>query len=351
MPTQEARPEAITRRMDLKSLARQLGLSPTTVSRALNGYPEVSERTRARVVAAAKAAGYSPNPTARSLAVGRADAVGMIYPLTPNDLGDPHLLNVVAGMTRALDRAGMDLLIASAFAADELRTYTRMIRGRRVDGLVVARTQVHDARLEYLMQEQFPFVAYGRSRLSRPYTWFDFDNTAGGRLAVDRLISLGHRRIALIGASRRFSFALQRYEGFVAGMDAAGVGVEPDLLLETSLDRRGGYQATRQLLTRSPRPSAIVVDNHLAGVGVIRALLDKRIAIGSEISVVVYDGLPEDTLVGLQATTIAQPTDEQTGQHLVDLLLAQLRGEPVEGLHVLRQPELVIGETDGPCQD
>src|SRR5712692_7293461 len=100
--------------MSLKQIATDLGLSLTTVSRALNGYPEVSEQTRKLVVAAAEACGYRPNPMARSLATGRMNAIGIIYPLNPNDLGDPVFLDVVAGLVDSLDAAGMELIISSA---------------------------------------------------------------------------------------------------------------------------------------------------------------------------------------------------------------------------------------------
>src|SRR3990167_4225893 len=125
--------------MNLKNLARTLGISETTVSRALNGYPEVSERTRARVLEAAKAAGYRPNPMARSLAVGRTNVVGIIYPLLPNDLADPMFLDIVGGMSEALEAQQMDLIIAPVSPANEFRSYEHMVRARRVDGLIVGR--------------------------------------------------------------------------------------------------------------------------------------------------------------------------------------------------------------------
>lgn len=334
--------------MNLKDLARQLGLSQTTVSRALNGYDDVSEETRQRVIAMAKAGGYQPNPTARRLAIGRENAVGIIYPLDAADLGDPQFLEVVGGMTEALDRVEMDLLISSASPANELRSYQRTVKGRRVDGLIVARTRVHDPRLELLQEANFPFVAYGRSNLAKPYAWFDFDNEAGLELCVARLAKLGHQHIALLGASPDFNFSYLRQQGFQRGMQDAGLTVNPDYVVHCSLDRRGGYQGMAALLALPQPPTAVVVDNSLCGVGALRAIADARLEIGKDISIIVYDGLPSDTLVGHSVTAVLQPTPHKVGVKLVELMLARLAGKPIEALQVLWQPELQVGDSDGP---
>lgn len=332
--------------MNLKNLAKTLGISETTVSRALNGYPEVSERTRARVLAAAKAAGYRPNPMARSLAVGRTNVVGIIYPLLPNDLADPMFLDIVGGMSEALEAQQMDLIIAPVSPANEFRSYEHMVQGRRVDGLIVGRTRLHDERIAYLAQQGLPFVAHGRTRLNQPHAWFDYDNEAGMRLAVERLISLGHQRIGLISAALEMNFARQRLDSFQATMRAAGLAIDPDNLIDNTLDRRAGYQAMQRLLARTPRPSAVIVDNHMSGVGAVRALLDAGIDIGREISLIVW-GVMEDSLAGYNVTTIHQPEPRRAGAKMIEMLFALLDGTPPSALQELWQPVLLPGETTG----
>ena len=208
----------------LKELAQSLGLSPTTVSRALAGYSDVSEATRQRVVDAARASGYQPDPAARRLATGRAHAVGMIVPFGANRLGNPRFVDVVGGLANSLAEADLDLMILAARPGDELDAYRRHVAGRTVDALIVADTLVEDPRIAFLQQRQFPFVAYGRTRSDAPYPWFDFDNDAGARLAVQRLAALGHRRIALIHGPRSVSFVAQRRAGFMAAMSERGLG-------------------------------------------------------------------------------------------------------------------------------
>jgi LacI family transcriptional regulator len=333
--------------MNLKSLADKLGMSKTTVSRALNGYPEVSEVTRERVLRAAQESGYEANPMARSLAVGRSNVLGTIYPLLPADLGDPMFLEVVGGMSESLERKRMNFMIAPVSPANEMPSYEQMVRGRRVDGLVVSRTLVHDERIAYLARVGFPFVAHGRTRLDAPYAWFDYDNEAGIRMALERLLSLGHQRIAMVSAPLAMNFSAQRRASFLATLGAAGLAADPRHLVEDCIDRRSGYGAVQSLLAATPRPTAIVVDNHLAGVGAVRALLDAGIDIGRDISLVVW-GSMADTLVDIDVTTIDQPNARAAGAKLADMLLALIGGKPAAGLQELWQPTLTAGATVGP---
>ena len=333
--------------MNLKSLAMALGISKTTVSRALNGYPEVNCSTRERVLAAAREAGYVANPMARSLAVGRSNVIGIICPLLPANLGDPMFLGVVGGMAEALEASSMNLIIAPVSANNELPSYQQMVRGRRVDGLVVGSTLVHDERIAYLIKSGFPFVAHGRTGLNAPHAWFDYDNHAGIRLASACLLGLGHQRIALISSALELNSARQRKDGFIAAMKDAGLALDPRHLIADAQDRRSGYQAMQQLLACSPRPSAVIIDNHLAGVGAARALLDAGIAIGRDISLITW-GSVEDTSSGLSVTMIAQPEPRRVGAQMVAMLLALLAGRAPSTLQVLWQPTLAPGASTGP---
>lgn len=334
--------------MNLAHLANHLGMSKTTVSRALNGYPEVNVRTRERVLKAAKEVGYQPNPMARSLALGRTNVFGIIYPLQPADLGDPMFLEVMAGMSAALEEVSKSLIIAPVSPAAEQRSYQQIVRGRRVDGLVVGRTLVRDERIAFLSKAKFPFVAHGRTELNAPYAWFDYDNEAGIRMAMERLLGLGHQRVALISAPLELNFARQRKDSFMIAMASAGLSVDPRYLIDNTLDRRSGYQAMQQLLACSPRPTAVIIDNHLSGVGAMRALLDAGVEIGKEISVIVWGNMA-DTLSGANVTTIDQPDARQAGARMIAMLQSLVEGTPAGELHELWQPVLLEGATVGPC--
>ncbi|KPC52113.1 substrate-binding domain-containing protein [Amantichitinum ursilacus] len=334
--------------MNLRQLAAHLQLSPTTVSRALNGFPEVNAETRERVVEAARQLGYRANTVARRLATGKTDSIGIIYPFEPSDLGDPVFLDIIAGITERLGEASMDLMIVSAAQEHELDTYKRMVSAGRVDGLIVARTQVQDPRLEYLQEKGFPFVAHGRSALADPYPWFDYDNEYGMRLAVERLTTLGHQRIGLVSAPLSMNFAAQRRMGYLLGLNAAGVAVDPDYMVHGGLTPVDGAAATRKLLALPQRPTALVVDNNVSALGVISALRQAGLLPGHDISIIVFGGLPALLPDSATVSAIMQPQARQAGRTLAELMLARLAGEPTPSLNRLWKPELVPGGTDLP---
>ena len=336
--------------MDLKQLSRVLGLSPTTVSRALNGYSEVSEATRQRVVAAAAELGYKPNFAARRLALQKSETVGIIYPPDVGELGDPRFLEVVGGLTERFGELGIDLLIVTTRQQDELSTYARMVQGRRVDSLLVARTRVDDSRIDYLLEAGFPFIAYGRTSRSDEHPWFDFDNALGTELAMQRLLGFGHRRIAYVQAPQALSFAAQRFDGYRRGLQQAGLAERAEWVVPCGMSRRAGFDAMHHLLALPQRPSAVIVDNNLAGIGAVRALLDAGVALGRDMSVIVYDGVPEDNLLPAPAvTSIEQPTPHRAGELLADLMLKVQQRLPLPDLQVLWKPTLRAGDSDGPA--
>ena len=334
--------------MDLKELSASLGLSPTTVSRALNGYSDVSEATRARVVEAAARMGYQPNAHARRLAIGKADAIGMIYPPEVGDLADPRFLEVINGLTERFGQVRIDLLIATSHYADEIITYQRLVQARRFDAVIVARTRREDPRIEFLQRHGFPFLAYGRTATPDGYAWFDFDNAAGTRLAVRRLVDFGHRDIAYIHAPLDLNYAFQRHQGFCDALAELGLPPRPERMLEAS-GRRGGYEAAQRLLAAPGGPTAIVVDNNLSGLGVARGLIDQGRVLGRDISVIVYDGVPSEHLgAGQTMTAIEQPTAVDAGRTMAAMMLDVLARKPVEQIQQLWMPTLLAGTTDGP---
>ncbi|CAD9219732.1 Transcriptional regulator, LacI family [Burkholderia cenocepacia] len=335
-------------KVNLKALSDALGLSRTTVSRALNGYDDVSEATRERVAKAAREMGYVADPTARRLATGRADMIGIVYPFGAGDLGDPRFAEVVAGITERLAERNLDFIIASARPNAELDTYRRIVDGKLVDGLIVARTRVDDPRIAYLQASAFPYVAYGRTQAAGPYAWFDFDNEAGARDAVRRLIGFGHRRIAMISAPLVLNFAAQRRAGYLSALREAGIDADPALLVECPFTPDGGRQAARALLALAEPPTALLVDNNIAGSGAFRVLVDSGLRLGADLSLIVYDGVPADIAHPYRVTAVVQPTGHASGRALAELMLRLLDDGVCD--QRLEAPAIEAGDTDGPLR-
>ncbi len=335
--------------VDLKELAARLGLSQTTVSRAINGYSDVSETTRERVSRMAEELGYQPNPVARRLARGQADAIGIVYPIDDGDLGDPRFLEILKGMSEFLEGVDKDLLITPARERSEMRVYRRLVEGRRVDGMIVSRTRMADPRIEFLRKSGLPFVAHGRTADCDDIAWLDFDNEAGTMMAVRALLAHGHRDIAYVHAPLDLNFAFQRHAGYQRAMQDAGIAVDPNRVIAGGFSRLGGYAAALRLFALARWPTAVIVDNNLCGVGVARAMLDSQVVIGKSMSLLVYDGLSTDNLlVGQRIAAIEQPTAEQAGRTMAEMLLTLVNGGTLDTRHVLLKPVFVPGNSIGP---
>lgn len=333
--------------MSLKAIAKQLGLSVTTVSRALNGYDDVSQETKARVEAEALRRGYRPNTFARRLKMGKIDAVGLVFPVHPVPLNNSVFMDMVGEISRELAQHDVDLLLIADDDAADQHGYMRMVQGRRVDALVVAHTLDNDPRLQQLQSAGFPFLALGRSQLTQPYAWFDFDNYAGTANATNYLISLGHERIALLGENNSQAFITQRRKGFLDTL--ANHQLTTDYYRALPPNRRAGYQAVQELMALSVPPTAIITDCNSHGDGAAMALQHMGLLEGDKrVSLVVYDGLPLDSIVEIEVAAVIQSTRSGVGKQIASMVLRLISGEPVESLQVLWQPEFIPGITTNP---
>ncbi|ANI31563.1 transcriptional regulator [Yersinia entomophaga] len=331
--------------MSLKMIAKELKLSTTTVSRALNGYSDVSAITRQRVEAVAERLGYRPNALARRLKMGKTDAIGLVYPFQPNVLNDASFLETISTISAALALHNIDLLLVSDVSHDQHPSFIRLIESQRVDALIVAHTQQNDRRLRYLAQHHLPFLAMGRSSLDSPYAWFDFDNRAGTLLAVEKLVELGHRRIAYLGGNSQQTYVNQRLQGYLDGLANHQIPLDEGYQQPIDSNRRAGYLATLHLLALPQPPTAIVTDSNMLGDGAAMALQQHNLLGSQGISLIVFDGLPADSLVETTVTPIVQETRAAVGEKIADMTLALIEGAPVEQLQVLWQPKLGVGDT------
>jgi len=310
----------------------------------------VNAQTRLRVQEAAHALGYRPDAGARRLVRGSTDAIGIVYSAAVENLGNPQFLDMAGGLAERLEQQQFDLLLAVASNDQELRIYDRLFRGGRVDAVVIPNTHLQDSRIDYLLEKKYPFLGYGRTENCSDYSWFDFDNERGSVLAVEHLLRLGHTAIAYVHSSLALNFSYQRRQGFIAALNAAGLTCPPSYQVGPAADRRSGLEAVMKLLAQENPPTAIVVDNNLGGVGVLRGLLAAGIQVGKDISVVVQGEIPVDTLLDCaDVTTVTQPTAYETGVKMADMVLRLLQA-PNEGPYqMLKQPELVPGMTTGPA--
>ena len=331
----------------LKDIAERVGKSVTTVSRALNDFDDVSLETKALVLEVAEELEYRPNTLAQRLQKRRSDTLGFIIPTYGPRLSDPFFSEFIAGIGNKAALLSYDILVSThAPDDDEVEVYRRMVEGGRVDGFVICRTRRNDSRIQYLLDQDVPFTAFGRVDGDNVFHFVDVDGTHGIRLATDHLVSLGHRTIACIAPNSDLTFSKWRVEGLRDGLASHGFSLSDDLLREGNLTQRGGYEQASDLLDLPNAPSAIVACNDLMAFGAISAAQERDLKIGKDIAITGFDDIPMSAYSHPPLTTVHQPV-YQIGAMVCEMLIKLIRGDLIEEAQILIKPSLVVRQSSG----
>ena len=267
-----------------------MGLSPATVSRALNGFPEVGDATRARVVEAAERLGYAPNPIARRLVGGRSGFVGMVVPRAGDVNVDPAFVEMVSRLSEALAAYDMDLVLSVDMRALPTDTYERLIRRNTLDGFIIGAPAIDDARLPLLRERGVPFAVHGPAGPDDDF--FDIDNFAAGRMAVEHAAGLGHRRIAFLNGPAHLAYARDRARGYEAALRHRDIEVSGDLLLYDAPTHPVGERLAGALLDAPEPPTAILCSSTPIASGVYAAADARGLEVGRDLAVLAHDDAP-----------------------------------------------------------
>jgi LacI family transcriptional regulator len=336
--------------MRLKELAKQLGLSQTTVSRALNGYPEVSEATRERVNEAARRLGYRPNANAIRLATGRVGAIGIALPLERSLHFGPHTAEFLSGIGERMAQDEIDILVAPIDADDEIPVHRRLAASKRVDAVVLSAPTPDDPRIKLLNDLGMPFVLHGRCEVALPHAWLDIDNEGAFRRATSHLLDLGHRRIGMINGPADQTFAIHRERGYREALKERGIAADPRLIAAGRFTDENGFRQAQSMLDQKPRPTAILAGSMMTALGVFRAIRTSGLELGKDVSMIAHDDvfpyLNADNMVPSMSTT--RSSIRAAGFRIGELIQQVLAGKPVETVHELWPVELVLRESSGP---
>ncbi|MEA3440652.1 MAG: LacI family DNA-binding transcriptional regulator [Chloroflexota bacterium] len=334
----------------IKDIAREVGRSVTTVSRALAGYEDVSPETRKRVIQAAQELGYEPNITARQLQKRRTDTLALIWPSTSLHFSDPFFCEFLSGIVDESIQQGFDLLVSTCTPSeDETERYLKYIRSRRVDGFIVVRTLRQDPRIDLLREQDYPFVAFGRVEGDNNFPFVDEDGEYGIRQVVNHLIELGHTRLACIAEPTRLTKANNRVQGFCSAMKAHGLAINGDCVVEGGFRQKSGHLISTQMLKRENPPTAIVAVNDLLALGAMSAAQERGLVIGEDVSITGFDDIILAEYVHPSLTTVHQPA-HHFGTVVCQMLVKLIRGEVIEEKQIIIKPELIVRQSTGPVR-
>lgn len=339
--------------MSIVLLARDLGLSISTVSRALNGYEDVAPATRDRIFQRAREIGYRPNPGARRLKSGKTSLVGVILPSAGDGVRfvDSVASSLLGGVEAELEVGGYSLIATMQTRSDPVREsalYENFIKGGWVDALLIVRTRVNDPRVVFARRAHIPFVTYGRTETMAPYAWVDTDNEQAFYLATQRQVEFGHQRIALLNGPLEYYFARLREKGYASALARHGIALDRSLMRNGDLSEMSGYAMCGSLLSLPAPPTAIVCATDAMAIGAIAACRERGIEVGKAVSIVGYGNSSASAFSDPPLTTIDHAVFDN-GRHIGQSLLRLLRGEakPAD-IHYLEPVVLVPRNSDGP---
>lgn len=339
--------------MNLRALSDLLQLSQTTVSRALNGFPEVSEETRARVRAAADLHGYRPSAAARRLATGQSGTLGLVFPRERNMLGDLIFTEFLGCCVEQASDLGYDITLAMARGSQtEEAVYRRAVRSARVDAMILSSPLIADPRLELLRSLKMPFILHGSTRSPVPYATLDIDNRGAFQQATRLLCDLGHRAIALINGDPAYNYAADRESGYREALRMQGLVPPPALVAGgMMLERHGEEEAARMLdLPRHERPTAFLCSSIAQAMGVMRVVRRRGLVVGRDISLIAHD----DRIADIRAEsfdpplTATQSSIGAAGKRVVELLIQMLRNPAGPLPSEVWPVDLVVRASTGP---
>ena len=327
--------------VSIKDVARLAGVSVSTVSHVLNKTRFVAPETAATVTKAIDALGYQPSYLARALKNKRTRTLGMLVTSSTN----PFFAEVISGLEEGCFRAGYSLILCNCGnQPGRQRTYLDILRQKRIDGLAVMTTR-RDADFQAELERlgTMPRVVLDSAPMPHACAIGD-DSVAGGRLAAGHLIDRGHRRIACLTGPEDHPRSRDRLKGVLAGMQAAGLALDPRLVGSGELTSSGGYEAMGGLLDSGAAPTAVFAFNDLMAFGAYRAIQERGLSVPRDISVVGYDDLEIARFMVPALTTIRQP-GFGLGLEAAEILIASLETGAELPEIIRKTPDLVIRDS------
>ena len=330
--------------MDIKTLAKKLRLSITTVSRALGGYSDVSEKTRQRVKKFAKKYNYNPNPYASKLASGKSNIIGFVVPLyglNSNTLNQISFFDFIAGMTNKIHSENLQFFMMFVNSAEEeKKAYEKLIYVQKVDKIILHNLKKNDQRIKLLKKNNVKFVTWGRTQYLKNYSWVDLDNEGSVNLIMEYLFKKNHKNIAYINIIEKYNFAYQRQQGYLRSLKKNKIKYNKNFYISVKTEEpEQSSRIIKKMLISNPEITALICSTEFSGVGAIKACVDLGKEIGKDISIISFDGPVVENLTNPPLTALSHPRKE-LGLKAIEILL-EMDNKNYKHQSYLAKPEII----------
>lgn len=322
-------------------VAKQAGVSVSTVSRALNDKPDVSKRTKERIWALAKELNYSPNNVARNLVLKRSNVIGFIA----SDITNASFPELARGVVVRAREFGYSVMFFDTQKDSRVeKEAIGLLRSKQVDGIILSFNEANRDELLKLREENFPVVQIYRKSSDSMISTIAIDNITNGYLATKYLIDCGHRRIGHITTGDATQSGYERKLGYMKALAQAGIGLDVSLLAEGPSSVESGRACMEQLLKLNDRPTAIFASHDILAIGAYDAALDRGLSIPEDLSIVGHDNIEFSRLVRPKLTTIDTFKD-RLGQASVDLLIEEMTAEEHQCKELVFPGQLIVRDS------
>lgn len=337
----------------IRDVARLAQASTAAVSATLNGGAagkiRVGEATRERILNAARQLGYSPHLVAQSLALRRTGVLGLVFPYSHAFVDqNPFCTQIMAGVFEAAIDTRCNLMLHTALGDDWNAADEGALLDARVDGLLLVLPTPRSPVVARCRRERFPYVAVVYAPDADDLFTVNADDFAGGRLATEHLLRLGHRRIGHLAGDPLVATTIPRCQGYLAALAQAGIAPDPEWTVRAGFNSIAGYDAMRRLLALAPdrRPTAVFAANDLCADAALRALRDAHLRVPEDMALVGYDDTWFASRLDPPLTSVHMPIAEMGGE-AVRLLLAQIEKKEIRERQVTLPVSLTIRHSCG----
>jgi LacI family transcriptional regulator len=330
----------------LEDVARQAGVSRSTVSRVVNAQPNVRDDVRTRVKAVIQDTGYLPHAAARTLASQRSWMLGLVLPRSVSSFfADPYFPRLTQGIAQACNQFDYTLsLFLVESKDDEEKIFSRVSRTGLLDGMLVQSGQIGDQLIDRLVNSKIPVLIIGRPFHTQGVSYIDVDNVDATYNAVRHLILMGRQRIGTITGSPDSTVTIDRKEGYLTALLERGLEVDEALIAQGDFSEAGGYYAMQQLL--DAKADAVFAASDTMALGAMRLIRERGLSIPQDIAVIGFDDLPQAAVHDPPLTTVRQPIT-QFGFRAVEILIDLINNGIQPPHHLIMATELVIRESCG----
>jgi DNA-binding LacI/PurR family transcriptional regulator len=327
-------------------VAKKAGVSPSTVSRVISGNPRISTETIRKVKEIMDELGYHPNVMAKSLVSKTTQTIGILLPRSAEELFlNLFFSEIIRGVVTQSTRSAYDLMMTTGTSErEEVEAITRLVKGRRVDGVILLYSRKSDPVISFLQEMKFPFVLVGRSEDFPNVLSVDNNNVLAAYDATRHLITQGHKRIGFVSGPPNLIVSRDRMDGYVQAMREAQLPIQSEWIVEGEFLQESGYRAMSFFMNLPERPTALVVIDDIVAFGVLRGVTELGYKVPTDLSLVGFNNIPMSELSSPPISSIDIGI-YQLGYTASQTLIKAVKGEPIHHHHIIIPHRLMIRES------